>query len=225
MISEASASRIRVTIGRTPFLSHGDVGWADAEGGLGIAHGDSLSLLAAGSKAEAQVASDPVDHPEHFGAVPCDGGSADRLPPRAILDPVPLGDLEHEVAGDGVDLPAPHLEDEEPSFHALEDLAGGSGTRQDDGIAHAGDRLLPVGLATPLPAFREPSRRRRSKQGCLPLPSRAHPCRRTSPGEQGPPPGHARWLRGPSCRPLPPRRRPASSPPPSSRPRAAVPPP
>src|SRR3972149_2264758 len=151
MSSEASASRIRVTIGQTPFLSHGDVGWADAEGGLGIAHGDSLSLLAAGSKAEAQVASDPVDHPEHFGAVPCDGGSADRLPPRAILDPVPLGDLEHEVAGDGVDLPAPHLEDEEPSFHALEDLAGGSGTRQDDGIAHAGDRLVPVGLATPVP--------------------------------------------------------------------------
>src|SRR5512134_173952 len=146
MTNAASVSRIRVTNGRTPFLSHGDEGRAEAEGGLRVAHGDPLPILAARPQAEPQVASDPVDHPERLGAVPRNGGSANGLSLPAVLDPVSFGDLEHEIAGDGVDLPAAHLEHEEPPVHAPEDLSGRSGTGQEDRVAHAGDRLVPVGL-------------------------------------------------------------------------------
>src|SRR5512145_1488411 len=106
MIIDARASSIRVTTMPSPCLSHRDVRGADAEGGLGVANGDALPLLAAGPQPESEVASDPVYHLEHFGAVAGYGGSADGLAPRAVLDPVPLGDLEHEVAGYGVYLPA-----------------------------------------------------------------------------------------------------------------------
>src|ERR1035438_9463913 len=81
-----------------------DEGGAE-DGGEGVADGHALAVLATGADVEVvQVRANAGETLQHLGATAAEGGVLHGVFGLAVLYPVALGHLEHEVAGDRVHL-------------------------------------------------------------------------------------------------------------------------
>ena len=106
---------------------------ADPQGGLAVADGDALAVLAAGTgRTHGEVVAHHVDVAQHFGAAADEVGVAERLGDVAVGDQVGLGHPEDEVTGGGIDLAAAQLGHVHPVRRLADDLLGVLGPRQDD---------------------------------------------------------------------------------------------
>src|SRR5476649_2360080 len=120
----------------------------DAERRLADAHRHALAILAAGADAgiERHVVADHADAGERLGARANQRRALDRLAELAVLDQVTLGDAEHELARDDVDLAAAEVGAVEALLDGGNDLLGILVAAQHEGVGHARHRRIGVAL-------------------------------------------------------------------------------
>src|SRR6266508_3971670 len=116
---------------RASRAAHGHAG--DPNGGGTVADRDALALLAADALLDVEVVAQRVDRRDHAGAVADEVGAADGGGDLAVLDQVALDDAEHELAGDGVHLPAAERLGVQAARRLADDLLRVVGAREDVG--------------------------------------------------------------------------------------------
>ena len=94
-----------------------------------------------------EVVADAGELLQHVRAAAAEGGVLHGVLGHAPLHPVALGDLEDEVARDGVHLAAAHALHQQAPVQVPQDGLGGLGAGGQEGVPHAGDGQVPVALA------------------------------------------------------------------------------
>ena len=104
----------------------------------------SLPVFSARAYSEPEVSAYHIDIPEHLQSVPHHRRVLYHRSDSTFFNYIPFRYFKHEISAHRIDLPAAHLDDEDPVVDGGKDLAGSMFSRHDHRIAHTRYRPEPV---------------------------------------------------------------------------------